>query len=167
MNDLIVGMRVRRKPGSRRVQNFPEGAVGIINSIGSNGYFVTPAGSTKEIFCYKENLEAVLDFEIGDKVTAFGVEGVVYSVKVTDQDDPYSVVVQFPLFGDKRILFTADGKYETWHAEPSLKLIEKWKPMKEEIKIFVSNTIHKLDLVDQFDGKFGGKNVRITIEEIR
>ena len=63
-------------------------------------------------------------FEVGDKVRAFGVDGVVVQV---DGDKP-SVRVKF--HDDHHRWFNEDGKYQSWHKEPSIILVEKAK--KEE-----------------------------------
>lgn len=61
-------------------------------------------------------------FELNDRVTAFGIEGVVISV---DFAKDYPIKVDF--YNGKYPTFTKDGKLYNWHLEPSLKLIEKAK----------------------------------------
>ena len=64
-------------------------------------------------------------FEVGDKVRAFGVDGVVVVV----MNAKYGIVVSFENTSDEK-RFTHDGVYLSWHKEPSLFLVEKAK--KEE-----------------------------------
>lgn len=66
-------------------------------------------------------------FKVGDKVSWCGVEGEV--IKVCD-GDVYPIIVN--LIGRVAMhMFTHDGKYFDWHKEPSLKLIEPAKQIKE------------------------------------
>ena len=67
-------------------------------------------------------------FKVGDKVRAFGCEGV---VRVVDKHGLYPIKVRF----DKRNnddCFLLDGSYYHWHKEPSLELIER---PKKKVKI--------------------------------
>ena len=67
-------------------------------------------------------------FEVGDKVRAFGVDGVVIGVN-SYADEVYPIGVMFD--GTNSIQdFTDDGRYQSWNKEPSLFLVEKAK--KEE-----------------------------------
>lgn len=59
-------------------------------------------------------------FQVGDKVRAFGVSGIVNSI---DEDDSYPVEVEFE--NDKHASFTMEGKEVEWHKEPSLVLVER------------------------------------------
>lgn len=61
-------------------------------------------------------------FDLNDRVSAFGVEGIVLSIK---DDVYYPIYVEFD--NKQYARFTNDGKYQCWHLEPSLKLIEKAK----------------------------------------
>lgn len=63
-------------------------------------------------------------FEVGDKVRAFGVDGIVGKV----EDGKLPVGVKF--CGNYYRWFTEDGRRADWHKEPSLFLVEKAK--KEE-----------------------------------
>ena len=65
-------------------------------------------------------------FEVGDKVRAFGVDGVVVSITYSGD---YPVEVEFTLLDmDKRTdSFDKNGKYMKWHKEPTLVLVEKAK----------------------------------------
>ena len=68
-------------------------------------------------------------FEVGDKVKAFGCEGV---VEVLYED---TVGVKFQRNYHIRYFYT-DGKLYDWHKEPSLFLIEKAKKVKQPIRLF-------------------------------
>ncbi len=59
-----------------------------------------------------------MTFEVGDVVEWCGVRGI-----VSELDEGVKVIFpnKLPLY------FCSDGKYEHWHKEPSLKLIEKAK----------------------------------------
>ena len=61
-------------------------------------------------------------FEVGDKVRAFGVDGVVDSVT----SDGYGLGILFEGLTGARP-FMHDGVYLSWHKEPSLFLVEKAK----------------------------------------
>lgn len=63
-------------------------------------------------------------FQVGDKVRAFGLDGVVKSIEA---DDSYSVEVKFE--NDKYTCFTMEGKDCDWHKESSLVLIERPKKL--------------------------------------
>lgn len=76
-------------------------------------------------------------FDLNDRVTAFGIEGVVISV---DFAKDYPIKVDF--YNGKYPTFTKDGKLYNWHLEPSLKLIEKAKK-KVKKKIEAWACIHK------------------------
>lgn len=76
-------------------------------------------------------------FDLNDRVSAFGVEGVVVSVEY-DYQGIYPIRVRF-INGQYKD-FTIDGKYESWHLEPSLKLIEKAKrKVKKKFWVFISD----------------------------
>lgn len=89
-------------------------------------------------------------FDLNDRVSAFGVEGVVVSVEY-DYQGIYPIRVKF-INGQYKD-FTIDGKYESWHLEPSLKLIEKAKKkakkkVKKKFCILISdNQIKSKELV--------------------
>ena len=64
-------------------------------------------------------------FEVGDKVRAWGVDGVVIGVS-SYADEVYPIGVRFD--GTNSIQdFTDEGRYQSWHKEPSLFLVEKAK----------------------------------------
>jgi len=71
-------------------------------------------------------------FQVGDKVSAFGVEGEVLHNNAC-------VLKNFPVvckFGNNVInYFMKDGKYCDWHKEPSLKLIERPKKKVKKYKV--------------------------------
>ena len=69
-------------------------------------------------------------FEVGDKVRAWGVDGVVVTV---DGGEP-SVRVKF--HDDHHRWFGGDGRCQSWHKEPSLFLVEKAKKPEPNIKRF-------------------------------
>jgi preprotein translocase subunit YajC len=58
-------------------------------------------------------------FKVGDRVIAFGVKGTVREVT----DDTMSVYVVYDE-SDCYDHFTKDGYWETWHHEPSLRLLK-------------------------------------------
>lgn len=60
-----------------------------------------------------------MEFKVGDKVKAFGVNGVVTKVH-SSLNELYPVEVDFR--DPNRLSFTLDGKYLDWHKTPSLKL---------------------------------------------
>ena len=63
-------------------------------------------------------------FEVGDTVSWCGITGTV--IKIVDYGDyTYPVVTTFP--HERLASFTSDGKYYSWHKEPSLKLVSKAK----------------------------------------
>lgn len=90
--------------------------------------FESPSGVSRE----------EIKFQVGDKVSAFGVEGVV--TRITD-------VVLFPIkvdFPDSiNTSFTIDGRYLGWHKEPSLKLIERPKKKGKKYKVLFKNLQYK------------------------
>jgi hypothetical protein len=94
-------------------------------------------------------------FEVGDKVSWCGVEGVVSWVY---PDCDFTVKTNFAGYIQH---FTPEGKHLPWHKEPSLILVEKWKPLKKEIE--VGSDMHAVALPEEFRGK----KVKITIEEIK
>jgi hypothetical protein len=67
-------------------------------------------------------------FKVGDKVRAFGCDGVVTSV---NSSSAYPVHAEFHEF---RTCFTTDGRLNGWHKEPSLFLVER--PIKKIKKKF-------------------------------
>lgn len=75
-------------------------------------------------------LSAAGGFQVGDKVRAFGCDGVVRCTKASYSS--YKVEVDFDNI--KGICFTSDGRYMDWHKEPSLILIER--PVKKVKKSF-------------------------------
>lgn len=68
------------------------------------------------------------EFQVGDVVEAFGVEGVVS--EIDDNEPHYPLLVKFP--NGEQDYFAISGKYISWHKEPSLKLIER--PKKKVLK---------------------------------
>jgi hypothetical protein len=65
----------------------------------------------------------IMKFEVGDKVKAFGCDGEVVGV-YDAQSVVYPLVVEF--LGCKLTAdFEANGRFGSWHKEPSLVLIEK------------------------------------------
>ena len=63
-------------------------------------------------------------FEVGDKVRAFGLNGVVDEVI---KSDTYPIKVRYYTSEYHSDSFTLDGKIIDWHEEPSLVLVEKVK----------------------------------------
>lgn len=94
-------------------------------------------------------------FEVGDKVSWCGAEGVVSKVYLN---------YEYPIEADFTIdfhFFTSDGKLWDWHKEPSLIMIEKFKPLKKEIEVDGN-----IDVV-VLPGEFMGNKVKVTFEEIK
>lgn len=65
-------------------------------------------------------------FQVGDIVEAFGVRGEIISL---ENSPSYPILVKFYDTGTfwNKAAFIIDGKFEDWHKEPSLKLIERPK----------------------------------------
>lgn len=61
------------------------------------------------------------EFRVGDKVRAFGWNGVVEQIELNDR---YPVRVNLTDISRKET-FDLGGKYAIWHKEPSLELIER------------------------------------------
>ena len=81
-------------------------------------------------------------FEVGDKVRAWGVDGVVSEI---DKDSSYPVVAVFKPKNIGVVLFDEDGKYQDWHKEPSLFLVEKAKKEEPIVQWYDVLTLRKLD----------------------
>lgn len=77
-----------------------------------------------------------VNFQVGDKVSAFGVEGIV--TRITDAAF-FPIKVDFP--DDINSSFTIDGRYLGWHKEPSLKLIERPKKKVKKYKVLFKGTV--------------------------
>lgn len=102
-------------------------------------------------------------FQLNDRVSAFGVEGVVKKVDLVNPP----VGVDFDTYPN-RIYFDSDGKYERWHKEPSLTLIERPKKMKK-VWVNLYNDENKSKFWSYFSSKeFADKypNDRVTCVEI-
>ena len=66
------------------------------------------------------------NFNIGDKVKWCGVEGIIIPTHKN------CILVKFNAVGfEHEIEFIHDGRYERWHTEPSLILVEKAKKKKK------------------------------------
>lgn len=59
-----------------------------------------------------------MNFQVGDKVTAFGCKGFVKKLS----DNGMFVLVKFPEC-ESLMIFNNDGKLMEWHKKPSLKLV--------------------------------------------
>lgn len=77
------------------------------------------------------------DFTLGSTVTSFGVEGEVIEVNFGGfvESATVGVLTGYILvkFNDKRETFTLDGKLESWHKEPSLKLVRRAEEFEEVV----------------------------------
>ena len=62
-------------------------------------------------------------FKVGDKVRAFGCDGVVTDIRLGYN---YPVRVKYPHL-DHEVSFIMDGRAQLWHKEPSLVLIDRPK----------------------------------------
>lgn len=69
-----------------------------------------------------------MDFKVGDKVRAWGVDGVVVDVRYFE---PYHISVEFQ--GERIKDFLPDGREFSWHKEPSLTLIERAEEFEEVV----------------------------------
>ena len=94
-------------------------------------------------------------FKVGDKVRAFGVDGVVTNIH---NRSTYPVIVDF---GDNcSCTFRLDGKYSAWHKEPTLVLVERAEKF-EEVVGYVA-------VFDESHGDYGrylGTTIHKTKEE--
>ena len=89
-------------------------------------------------------------FEVGDKVRAWGIDGVV--IEVRDHGDN-SVKVQIE--GGRRDSFSPAGMYLYWHKEPSLFLVEKAKKEEPIVQWFSVLAKHKnYDRPKQYTGTY-------------
>lgn len=77
-------------------------------------------------------------FEVGDIVEAFGLKGIVVKIR-----DCQYFPIQVKFCNDNSATFCSSGKLQSWHLEPSLKLIEKAKK-KVKKKFYV--VIHDSDI---------------------
>ena len=77
-------------------------------------------------------------FKVGDKVRAFGVDGVVDAIH-PESNYPVCVKYSHPDCLDYGGDFTMDGRYARWHKEPSLVLIERPKRKVKRSKILWFN----------------------------
>lgn len=68
-------------------------------------------------------------FKVGDKVRAFGVDGVVTNIH---NRYTYPVIVDFGI-GKYILCFTSNGKYQDWHKEPTLVLVERAEKFEEVV----------------------------------
>ena len=73
-----------------------------------------------------------LGLEVGDKVEGYGLEGEVTS---TNHSVAYPIAVKFKNADITRWFFP-DGRVETWHKIPLLKLIEKKIKLKSAITLY-------------------------------
>lgn len=69
-------------------------------------------------------------FKVGDKVRAWGVDGIVTNHRGLDAD--YPVIVKFD-HDNLHDFFTLDGKLLFWHKEPSLVLVERAEKFEEVV----------------------------------
>lgn len=70
-----------------------------------------------------------MSFKVGDKVKAFGCEGIVTKIGPLGE----MVTVNFNADSDFIEFFYPDGKLRTWHKEPSLVLVER---AKKKVKLY-------------------------------
>lgn len=117
-SDLVIGLH--------------KGAVYKIYNLCFGGYvrlyeFVQgPAFELKKFKPYKSPKEVnKTTFEVGAVVEAFGVRGKVVNVL---NDAEYPIEVKF-VDGTQTCWFLKEGKYQTWHKTPSLKLVSRPKKM--------------------------------------
>lgn len=110
-------------------------------------------------------------FSIGDKVTWCGVEGVVQKTSC----DKYTVVLFAQDGFDYGVHFTKDGKYYSWHKEPSLFHVEdkmerlewdiRWGQGTDEIGLKYMFPIHISEDNHSFGEQLGKRGKLIFIPE--
>lgn len=108
--------------------------------------------------------EEVMEFKKGDIVEAFGLEGVVIEI---DHDDPTLPILVRYKDSEQINYFTNDGKFNSIHKLPSLKLIERPKQKKKVMmypalvkntcNYFVTETLFETD--DEAKEIYGNKHV--------
>lgn len=74
-----------------------------------------------------------MEFKVGDIVEAFGMRGEIVSIDARISKYGY-LVVRYAVENDKRGYFCADGRLESWHKAPALKLIERPKKKVKKYK---------------------------------
>lgn len=126
-----------------------------------------------QFLCLKRN--GINMFKVGDIVEAFGVKGKVIDI---DEERLYGIEVEFQVQEETKTYgFIKGGLSESWHKEPSLKLISRPKKMEKIIitdnnaQICVRNQGY-YQSIDIFysqdlkgvpkDGYY--KNVKVTLE---
>lgn len=78
-------------------------------------------------------------FEVGDIVEAFGLKGIVVKIR-----DCQYFPIQVKFCNDNSATFCSSGKLQSWHLEPSLKLIEKAKKkVKKKFWFVISDSLIK------------------------
>lgn len=75
-------------------------------------------------------------FKVGDKVSAYGMRGIVISDKAC-REIGFTIAVKFDNYPDIQT-FTKDGKAAVFHAEPTLKLLERKKGETVKKKVFIA-----------------------------
>ena len=91
-------------------------------------------------------------FEVGDKVRAFGVDGVVEII-----DAAGSIKVNF--VNGVRCWFIKNGKFSAWHKEPSLFLVEKAKKEEPVVQWYSVLAKHKSqERPKRYSGTYKGED---------
>ena len=87
-----------------------------------------------------------MNFKVGDKVRAFGCDGVVTDIFI---NHIYSIRVHFEK--EKYIVdFANEGKYQPWHKEPSLVLVERPEPEEPLFQWVIKDSANKSWLIHSY-----------------
>lgn len=93
-------------------------------------------------------------FEVGDKVRAWGLDGV-----VTEVGDHGDTSVKVLIEGGRRYSFTPAGMSLDWHKEPSLFLVEKAKKEEPVIQWYSVLAKHKSqERPKRYSGTYKGED---------
>lgn len=113
------------------------------------------------------NNEKGFEFKVGDIVTAFGLKG---TVILNNLGPPYPIVVEYET-GDLEYFYTT-GHLNSWHKEPSLKLIERPKKKVKKYKVLYRDDFNNYKVTNcvyadkkEFDFYVGGYQFIQLIKE--
>lgn len=159
MSIFNVGDKVRRTAPSHKYDTVyvVNGNIYTIEKVGTNSIKVKEDDVHTYDEQYFELVESVPMFMVGDIVEAFGVRGVVETLKNSN------VGVRF--FDNNFQVFYFDGKAAQWHKTPSLKFIER--PLKEvtfNARVYAGGlNTGMLENISELK-TFVGKNVEVTVK---
>lgn len=103
-----------------------------------------------------------MTFELGDCVTWCGVEGVVTEIE-PNLNNPVMVVFNGDEFHAVAESFFPDGRYRSFHTEPSLKLVRRGE--KKRVKRTYYLPVTKMDQGGSVQGTYLFKNKQAAINE--